>query len=157
MDARYINAFLEALVSVLGNFGVTDVKKGSIIKKENMHVDMDITSVIGLVGDVRGNIAYSLSRDTAKMIVSKMMLGAPVMEFDEYARSAIGEMANMITGTASIAISGMTADKVTVIDTTPPSVISGSDIYFIISSVPTIAVGMDTQFGRIEVNIGLEM
>lgn len=157
MDARYINAFLDALVSVLNNFGITGVKKGSIIKKENMHVDMDITSVIGIVGDVRGNVAYSLSQDTAKMIVSKMMMGMPVPEFNEMARSAIGEMANMITGTASSAISGMASEKKAVVDTTPPSVIFGQDVYFIISSVPTIAVGMDTQFGRIEVNIGLEM
>lgn len=157
MDVKFINPFLDALVSVLGSFGVTDIKRGSIQKKENMHVNMDITSLIGLVGGVRGNIAYSFSQDTARQIVSKMMMGAPVIEFDEVSRSAIGELANIITGTASGIISGMMSEKGTVVDTTPPSIIFGRDIYFMISSVPTIAIGMDTQFGKIEVNIGLEI
>lgn len=156
MDARYVNAFLEALVKVLGNFGITDVKRGSIVKKENMHVDMDITSVVGLIGDVRGNVAYSLNRDTAKVIISRMMFGTPVTEIDAIARSAVGELANMITGEASGAIAAIETGK-TVADITPPSVIIGRDVLFLISSVPAIAVSMDTQFGRIEVNIGLEI
>jgi chemotaxis protein CheX len=157
MDVKYINPFLDALVSVLGSFGVGDIKRGSIQKKENMHVNMDITSLIGLVGGVRGNIAYSFSQETARQIVSKMMMGAPVIEFDEISRSAIGELANIITGTASGILSGMMSEKGTVVDTTPPSIIFGRDIYFMISSVPTIAIGMDTQFGKIEINIGLEI
>lgn len=157
MDVKYINTFLEALVHVLGNFGMSDIKRGNIVKKENMHVNMDITSVTGLVGAIRGNIAYSLSKETAMGIVSKMMMGAPVTEFDEIARSAIGELANMITGTASGIISKMLSDKSVPFEPTPPSIISGKDIYFMISSVPTIAIDMYTQAGRIEVNIGLEI
>lgn len=157
MDVKYINPFLEALISVLGSFGVTEVKKAGIQKKENMYVNMDITALIGLVGGVRGNVAYSFSMETAGQLVSAMMKGAPVREFDEIARSAVGELANIITGTASGIISGMLDKKDTLVDTTPPSVIFGREIYFIISSVPTIAVSLDTRFGRIEVNIGLEM
>lgn len=157
MDVKYINPFLEALISVLGSFGVTDIRRESIQTKENMHVNMDITSLIGLVGGIRGNIAYSFSQDTARQIVSKMMMGAPVGEFDAVARSAIGELANIVTGTASGILSGMLSEKGTVVDTTPPSIIFGRDIFFMISSVPTIAIGMNTQFGKIEVNIGLEV
>lgn len=157
MDVKYINPFLEALISVLGSFGVTDIRRGSIVKKESMHVNMDITSLIGLVGGIRGNIAYSFSQDTARQIVSKMMMGIPVEEFDAVSRSAIGELANIVTGTASGILSGMLSEKGTVVDTTPPSIIFGRDIFFMISSVPTIAIGMDTEFGKIEVNIGLEM
>jgi len=39
-------------------------------KNELMHVDTDITAVVGMVGQVRGNIAYSMAEDTAKKIVS---------------------------------------------------------------------------------------
>lgn len=157
MDVKYINPFLEGLVNVLGNFGITGVKRGSILKKDNMHVDMEITVVIGLVGVIRGNIAYSFSKDTAMGIASKMMMGAPVYDFDDIARSAIGELANMITGVASGIISGIINEKGGNYESTAPSIITGRDIYFIISSVPAIAIGMDTQYGRIEVNIGLEI
>ena len=56
-----------------------------------MYVDTDITAVVGMVGQVRGNIAYSMAEDTAKKIVSAMMMGMPVEELDEMGRSALGE------------------------------------------------------------------
>lgn len=153
MDVKYINPFLEAVKKILESFGVSDVKRGGVRKKEIMNVDMDITSVVGLIGGIRGNIAYSLSQDTAKKIVSTMMMGMPVNEMDAIARSAIGELANMITGTAS----GILSENNIITDITPPSIIFGSDIYFIISSVETISIDMETQFGKIEINIGLEV
>ena len=153
MDIKYVNPFIEALKIVLTNFGAEDIKKGGIQKKDDMYVDMDITSVIGIIGAIRGNIAYSFSQDTAKKLVSAMMMGQPVNEMDMIARSAIGELANMITGTAS----SILAKSGVVTDVTPPSIIFGKDVYFIISSVQTIALAMETKFGKIEINIGLEV
>jgi chemotaxis protein CheX len=62
-----------------------------------------------------------------------MMMGMPVDTIDEIAISAIGEFTNMVTGNASITLSNNNLS----VDTTPPSVISGKDIFFIISSVET--------------------
>ncbi|HBF38657.1 MAG TPA: hypothetical protein DDW50_15230 [Firmicutes bacterium] len=68
MDVKYINSFLEALEYVLGQFGMTEVKVGALRKKENMFIEADITSIIGLVGDIRGNISFSLSEETGKKL-----------------------------------------------------------------------------------------
>ncbi len=153
MDVKYINPFLQALIKILEQFGITDIKKGGLKKKDSMQVDMDITSVVGVIGHIRGNIAYSFSEDTAKKIASSMMMGMPVAEIDSIARSAIGELTNMVTGTAC----ALLAENNELIDLTPPSLIFGKDIYFIISSVETIALDIDTRCGEIEVNIGLEL
>lgn len=153
MDAKYINPFLESLKRVLSSFGITDVKRGNIMIKENMYVDMDITSVIGLIGGVRGNVAYSFAAGTARNIASAMMMGAQVPEMNAIARSAIGELTNMVTGTAS----SMLSESKVPVDITPPSIIFGSDIYFIISSVPAITVDIETNAGKIQINIGLEI
>lgn len=153
MDIRYVNPFLEATMNVLAQFGVGDVRRGKLQKKEKMRVDLDITSVISMIGQIRGNIAISLSENTAKGIVSTMMMGMPVDKIDEIAISAIGEFTNMITGNASTILSSSNLS----VDTTPPSVISGTDIFFIISSVETLAIDIETQHGKIELNIGLEM
>lgn len=153
MDVKYINPFLDAVKIVLEQFGASDIRRGEIRKKRNMHVEMDITAVIGLVGGVRGNISFSLSQKTAKSIVSAMMMGMPVTEMDALARSAIGELANMITGTASTLL----AETKVLFDITPPTIVFGNDIYFVISSVETLAVDIGTPYGEIEVNIGLEM
>ncbi|KNY29714.1 chemotaxis protein CheX [Pseudobacteroides cellulosolvens] len=153
MDIKYINPFLQALVKVLGEFGISDVTKSGLKKKEKMHVDMDITSVIGLIGGARGNIAYSFSEETAKKIASAMMMGEPVETMDALSRSAISELTNMVTGTAC----GILSENGLTIDLTPPSLIFGKDIYFIISSVETICLEMNTGCGKVEINIGLEM
>jgi len=153
MEVKYILPFLVSLKGVLEQFGVHDVKRGNLAKKEIMQVDTDITAVIGLVGQIRGNIAYSMSTDTALKIVSAMMMGMPVDKLDEIGRSAIAEFSNMVTGNAST----LFANEGIGVDITPPSIIFGKDIYFIISSVQTIAVDMETPLGKIEVNIGLEI
>lgn len=153
MDIKYILPFLQSLKGILEQFGVRDIKRGEMIKKDIMHVNTDITAVIGVIGEMRGNIAYSMSTDTARGIVSAMMMGANVDQMDEMGRSAIGEFANMVTGNASILLSNSGLE----VDITPPSIIFGSDIYFIISSVETLTIDMDTSLGKIEVNIGLEL
>ncbi|MFZ5985949.1 MAG: chemotaxis protein CheX [Bacillota bacterium] len=153
MEVKYINPFLTAVKNILESYSIEGIKRGNISKKDNMNVDLDITAVVGLIGGIRGNVAYSLSQETAKGIVSAMMMGAPVEEMDSLARSAIGELSNMITGTAS----GILAQDGAMVDITPPSIIFGKEMYFIISSVETISVDMDTPYGKIEINIGLEI
>jgi chemotaxis protein CheX len=153
MDVKYILPFLESIKSVLEQFGVDQVKRGQLAKNHIMHVNNDITAVVGMVGQVRGNIAYSMSEDTAQRIVSAMMMGMPVIELDEMGRSAIGEFANMVTGNASILLSNSGLE----VDVTPPSIIFGRNVFFIISTVDTIKIDMETSLGRIEVNIGLEI
>lgn len=153
MDVKYILPFLESVKSVLEQFGVENVKRGQLAKNDIMHVNQDITAVVGVVGQIRGNIAYSMSEDTARRIVSAMMMGMPVEQLDEMGRSAIGEFANMVTGNASILFSNTGLE----VDVTPPSIIFGRDMYFIISTVQTIKIDMETSLGKIEVNVGLEI
>jgi chemotaxis protein CheX len=152
MNETYINPFLDALIKVLDQFGVSNTDIGHFEKKDRMQVNLDVTAIVGLVGDIKGNVAYSLSQDTAKKIISSMMNGMAIYDFDYIARSAIGELSNMVTGKASILLSNMGVN----IDISPPSIIVGEDIYFIISPVQSIAVDVQTPAGRIEVNIEIE-
>jgi chemotaxis protein CheX len=153
MEVKYINAFLEALEYVLTQFGIADIQMGNLQKKESMFIEADITAVIGLVGAIRGNIAFSLPEDSAKKIISTMMGGAPVPEMDEIAKSAIGEVANMIMGSAATRLSQL-GD---VSDITPPSILFGRQILLVLSSLQTIEIVVTSQVGNITVNISLEM
>jgi chemotaxis protein CheX len=152
MDVKYINPFLIALKNVLGQLGVSETSISQVQIKESMFVEMDITAIIGLVGDLRGNIALSFSTETAKGIISSI-LKTPVLEIDTLTRSGIGELANMIAGNASILFAQNNLNT----DITPPSIIFGKDIYFSISPVQTVEVHVDTDLGTISVDIGLEM
>ncbi|SMP48108.1 chemotaxis protein CheX [Anoxynatronum buryatiense] len=155
MDVQYITPFLDSVKSILQQFGIQNVTRGTIKKKETMSVDKDIISIVGLVGDVKGNVSYAFSEATAKNIISSMMMGMPVEQLDGMARSAMSEFANMITGTAIGSLSSLEA--VNEVMPSPPSIIYGKDIFMIISPVETLAIELETDAGKIEVNIGLEM
>lgn len=152
MDVKCINPFLDSVKSVLAQLGITDIKMSGLNKKEKMYVDLEITSIIGIVGSIKGNIAYSMSEETAKKAVS-MMMGMSIENIDEIGRSAIGELTNMITGNAATLLS----NNGYITDITPPSTVFGKDMYFIISTVETITIEMFTSIGKLEVNIGLEI
>ncbi len=152
MDVRYINPFIEAMVTVLPTFGITDISRGIIEIKEDMYVNMDITSVLGLIGSARGNISYSFSEDTGLTIASAMM-GETVKEMDEMAWSAISELSNQLTGRGCKILSENQLDT----DFTTPSVIIGKDVQLLVSPIQTISIDIETSVGRIQVNIGLEV
>ena len=59
----------------------------------------------------------------------------------------------MVTGTASTLLANFGLR----VDITPPSIVFGKDVYFIVSSVDTLKIEMESSLGKIEVNIGLEI
>lgn len=154
MKEEYINSFVEAIYTVLPTFGLSDLKIDSLEIKDNMFANMEVTSVIGLTGNVKGNISYSFSRETAKKIASAMMMGMPVEDIDEDVRSALAELSNLITGRGCKILSN---DNETYTDFTTPTFIIGEDIYFLISTVKTLAINVVTDAGEMQVNVAFEI
>ena len=153
MKEEYINSFIEAIFTVLPTFGLNDIKISDVELKENMYANMEVTSVIGLMGSVRGNISYSFSMETARKIASSMMMGMPVTEIDEDARSAIAELSNLITGKGCKILSSNESYT----DFTTPTFIIGNDILFLINTVKTLTINVEMPIGEMQVNIGLEL
>lgn len=150
MDVKYINLFLEAFSTTLGQFGVTDIKRGNIKKKNNFYVDLDVSTIVTLRGGVQGNIALSMSQDTAKNLVSSMTNGMNICSFDDTAKSAIGELTSIIAGTAST----MSASLGITFSISHPVVLLG---FSNINSPETLAIDFETQLGKIEFNIGFNV
>ena len=153
MKADLINPFLSATSGILAQLNINDIRMGKRAIKEMMFVNLDVTSVISLVGTLRGNISLSCSETTTKGLISAMMMGMPVETIDSVARSGFGEFTNMVAGNAVSTL----AEADYQVDITPPSIITGKNVYFIISQVKTIAVTLNTGVGDIEINIGLEI
>jgi len=58
MNAKFINPFLVAVDSILKQFGVADIRRGAVAVKDEMVIEQDVTTFVGIVGDLRGNVAY---------------------------------------------------------------------------------------------------
>jgi chemotaxis protein CheX len=148
MDARYINVFLDGFARTLEQLGISDIKRSGMKKKDKLYVDPGVSTIVTLRGGVQGNIALSMSQDTARNLASAMMMGMSVTVLDEIAKSAIGELAGMIAG----AVSTKMVSLGVVLQISPPIVIFE---YADVNLSDTIAIDYETQVGKIEFNIGI--
>ncbi|GAQ24979.1 MULTISPECIES: chemotaxis protein CheX [Tepidanaerobacter] len=153
MDVKYAAPFLAAFQNVLPQIGFQIINQGEvIIKGKNLRTD-GILIIVGLVGDLKGNVVYSMSMDDAKKIASKMMMGMPVDEFGEMAQSALSELANMLTANASTEFS---KENVSMSISTP-TLMYGKDITTKLSTENILCaeVGLDDGIS-VEINISIE-
>ena len=102
MDVKHINPFLNAVTSIMPQLGLVDVKKKGIILKGRFIESPGVMIIVGIIGDIKGNVIYATTIDNAKKIASTMMMGMPVDELGELAQSAISELTNMLTANAAI-------------------------------------------------------
>ena len=101
MDVNHINPIIESFMTIMPQIGMQDVKRLGISVKDRAIESPGVVIIVGLVGDIKGNIIYGMSNDDAKKIASDMMMGKEVTEFDELAQSAVSELTNMLTATVA--------------------------------------------------------
>jgi len=151
MDVNYINPILSSFSNVMPQLGLTKVEKKGISLKGKFIESPGVVVIVGIVGDIRGNVIYGISLEDAKKIASAMMMGMPVPEFDELAQSAISELTNMLTANVATNFSN---DNIN-INISTPTLIHGKFIANATSEkVVCVQMGVDEM--TIEVNISME-
>ncbi|MCH8142140.1 MAG: chemotaxis protein CheX, partial [Proteobacteria bacterium] len=100
MKQEYVNAFLAPAALVWTKELNHDLKLVSAESVSHQFTTEDVTAIIGVSGSLQGNVLYGFNSGTALYVASQMM-GEPVEELDEIGLSALGEIANMITGNAA--------------------------------------------------------
>jgi chemotaxis protein CheX len=111
-----------------------------------------VAVIIGVTGDIKGQVILSLNIDTACNIASKMMMGIPVEELNDMARSAISELSNMILGNAATSLS----QKGFTVDITPPSICLGRNMNITVNHSKNICVQLKfSDDSLFEVNISI--
>ena len=151
MDVKYINPFLDSFLSVMPQVGLTDVQKKGLKLRDKYITSPGVMIIVGIMGDIKGNVIYATSVESAKHIASAMMMGMPVNELDELAQSAISELTNMLTANAAINFSTENIN----INISTPTLIYG-EFTANSSSEKVLCVEMDVNGDSFEVNIALE-
>lgn len=151
MDVNHVNPVLEAFNNILPQLGLRSISKNGIKVKGRYIESPGVIIIIGIMGDIKGNIIYGMSTDSAKKIASTMMMGMPVENFDELSQSAISELVNMLTANVATNFSRNNI----IIDISTPTLVEGE---FVANSsadkVLCVEMGVDGM--PIEVNISLE-
>jgi len=152
MDVKLINPFLNSLQNVLPQLGFSKISKTGISLKEHKVRASGIVLMLGIVGDIKGNVIYSMNMDSAKFIASSMMMGMPVDELDDMAKSALSELSNMLTANASMEFSSMG----TSIDISTPTMLYGDDFEVNMNQKNIISVAVSVDSATMEIGIALE-
>jgi CheY-specific phosphatase CheX len=114
-------------------------------------VNLGVKALVGMAGSFRGSVTYAMDRETARSIYARMS-GDKSAAFDELAHSAIGELANMISGRGTIALERLGYSC----DITPPVLIIGEGV-----RINTVAnrheyAHIDCVAGRITIDAGID-
>ena len=116
INAEHINTFLMAASKVISETCNLTPKVGKPYIRNNTFTSDSIVIMIGVTGEMQGQVMLAFKKPVALTIASKMMF-MEVKELDEISTSAICELGNMIMGNASTAFSVKNIG----IDITPPT------------------------------------
>ena len=121
INVEYINPFLSAATSIMHDMCQTELKIGRPYVKTTEFKEDSVLIMIGVTGEMRGQVILAFTYEKACEIASKMIM-MPVTELDELSTSAISELGNMVMGNAATILS----TKGIGIDITPPAFCRGN-------------------------------
>ncbi|HBC75650.1 MAG TPA: hypothetical protein DC017_12525 [Candidatus Wallbacteria bacterium] len=150
-----INPFIEAATHVLPQIvtGISFNRTGLMISNDvAVSKDRHAVIILGVVGNVKGRVIYSLDNELAREIASRMTLESVSEEMGTLARSALAEMTNMVTGRAI----ALLVDSGYTVDFSPPTLFMGREIQIPESDVPAILIPFQTQFGLLHINVAIK-
>jgi chemotaxis protein CheX len=139
-------------MTVLPQIGFQEPARAAMTVKDKMTQSLGVTIIVGFTKQIRGNVVYNMSEDTAKYIASTMMMGMPVENFDEMAQSAVSEMSNMLTANAATNLAAMGLE----VDISTPSLSVGADFQVKISNEKYLTVTMDVSGHPVEIDIAVQ-
>ncbi len=140
MNNEYIEAFCNSFQSVMPQLGLEETRLNDIQDIGNQIHTPEVVCIIGMIGDLRGNVIFAISTATAMKIAGIMMGGTELDDFDEIAQSAIAELGNMLAATACTELSKINIK----VDVSTPTLMTGT---FTVSSG-------DERITRIAFNVG---
>lgn len=152
MKQEHINPFIRASIDVLHQTTSIAFTTGKPYVKTAPFVADKILISLGVTGQIRGSVVISMNQETANDIASKMMMGMPVNELNELAKSALCELGNMIMGNVATLLFNIG----TQIDITPPSLMTGENVQISPSEMVTICVPIESPGYKIVLDISLK-
>ena len=151
MKVEYANVFIKSAVAVFLKEVNVHLTRKDLARKESPVPGRPIAIIMGITGFIRGQIVYAMDQSFAYGVAKAMLPNSLPLESRQMANSAISEIANIITGQATIYLAGH-AEKLYI---TPPVVIMATDLTLDFLAIPTIALSLLSEIGVLEINIAL--
>ncbi|MCP4707452.1 MAG: chemotaxis protein CheX [Planctomycetes bacterium] len=151
MDTKYIEPFRTAIEKLFDTMLLVNYRldQSFLQMEENKAPRYDVSSIIGLSGSVTGCMALNMSEAQALYLASSLS-GEDFEEMDEDCKDAIGEIANIICGSAKRSFPGED-NSISI-----PSVIIGNHEVTYPKGLPIVSIPFDTDVGRVTIDLALK-
>ena len=149
MKAEFVNPFASAMVMVFQKEFGMNVMRDSLALQQGPLRGADVNTIIGVTGQLEGQVIYTFEERVALRIASALM-GEAVEELDELAKSAVAELGNIITGNAAIGLSENGYNCIL----TPPTLLTGKEL-IVTTFTPVLNIPFSTDFGSVIVHVAL--
>ncbi len=149
LSAELINPFLMAAKKVLQDMCFVEVGIQKPMLSEASFGPDIWTIIIGVTGEMRGQVLIAMSEKNACSIASKMCM-MEITAIDEFASSALSELGNMIMGNAATVFSSNGVG----IDITPPT-LSHGQVSFTSAATKNLCVPLTFEDVIIELHLAL--
>lgn len=123
MNAEFINPFINALLNIMETMAQTTLKPGRPKRKQSDIAKGDVSGLIGMVGpETKGSFSITFDEQLALTIMERMVGERPA-EVDAEVSDMVGEVTNMISGSAKRDLADIGFD----FGMATPVVVSGKD------------------------------
>ena len=152
MNVEFVNPFLSATINVIKTMAFTEIEYGKPYLKKDKVSCGDVSGIVGITGPPNGSMSLTFSSACIIEIVSNM-LGETFQGITDDIKDAVGELSNMISGTARNEL----GNKGYSFKTSIPTVVSGPghEIRHMCKA-PTIAIPFSTKAGPFLVEVSFE-
>ncbi len=149
--AEWVNPFLSPAKLVWEHELGTDLQLQSAEMVSHQYTTEEITAIIGVSGNLEGNVLYGFDHDCALKVVARMLDEESVTELDRMGLSALGEIANVITGNAATLL----ADNGFNCHLSPPVIVEPAGSRFTTTGSEQILVTFNSELGTLRIRISL--
>lgn len=152
MNVEYLNPIIKASTFVLGQMCGIEPTVGKPYLTQTSYEEQIFIVLLGITGQLHGQVIMAMKAEVACDIASRMMMGMPVPDLNDMARSALGELMNMMMGNAMTAFSEM---KI-MLDITPPTMFQSKDLSLNVGNSKMVCIPLQVGDNLIELNVAIK-
>ena len=150
LNANHINPFLMVAKKVFQDMCFVEINiEKPYLKEASFGRDMWVI-IIGVTGEMRGQVLIAMNEKDACVVASKMCM-MEVTEINDFASSAISELGNMIMGNVSTVFASNNIG----IDITPPT-LSHGEVSFTTNYAKSLCVDMTFEDHKVSMYLALK-
>ncbi|NLM68696.1 MAG: chemotaxis protein CheX [Firmicutes bacterium] len=150
MKVAYVDPFVRAARDVFKLMMDLETHRGELWACDELIPSKEASVVIGVTGDLLGSILYSFPKEmTLKMV--EIMSGMALEELDSFVASALGEVANIISGNAMTHLNTNNYNC----NIVPPQIIIGQNVSLSMATPRALVVPLKTRIGDFDIFLTL--